>query len=240
MTKLSILFLTLALLLVLAVPARAAGGHYLVDNADLLTAAQERVLSKKLEEVSEKFEVDVVVVTADDLDGKSSQSYADDFFDYGGYGEDGILWLIDMEHRKSTFSTTGTCIDSFPDATLEQMQDSLAPMLTDGEYRDAIEKFASLCEENLGFDPGMALVIALVVGLLVAAIATAVMRSQLKSVRSKADAADYMKAGSLQLTEARDFFLYHTITRVAKPKDNGSTTHSSSSGRSHGGSSRGF
>lgn len=240
MKKISVLILTLVLILALAVPAMAAGGDYLVDQADLLTASQERALKKLLEEVSQARDIDVVVVTADDLGGASSQSYADDFFDYGGYGEDGILWLIDMEHRKSTISTTGSCIGVFSDDLQEEMQDQLAPMLTDGEYRDAIELFAQLCDEAYEFDMGMALIIALVVGLLVAAIATAVMKGQLKSVRSKADATDYMKPGSLQLTEARDFFLYHTVSRVAKPKDNGSSTHTSSSGRSHGGSSRSF
>ena len=39
MKKISALFLTLALLLALAVPAMAAGGEYLVDDADLLSSA---------------------------------------------------------------------------------------------------------------------------------------------------------------------------------------------------------
>ena len=228
------------LLLGLAVPVMAVGGDYLVDDADLFTSSQERTLTKLLKQISQEYEVDVVVVTADDLQGASSQSYADDFFDYGGYGSDGILWLIDMDNRKSTFSTTGSCIDTFSDDTLEAMQDELAPMLTDGEYKAAVERFVQLCEEKLGFDMGTALLIAIVVGLLVAAVATAVMRGQLKSVHSKPDAADYLKPGSLNVTEARDLYLYHTVTRVAKPKDNGSSSHTSSSGRSHGGSSRGF
>ena len=240
MKRFSAILLTLAMLLALALPVMAAGGDYLVDDADLFTSAQERSLSKLLKEISQEYEVDVVVVTADDLGGKSSQSYADDFFDYGGYGEDGILWLIDMDNRQSTFSTTGTCIDIFNDDTLELFQDELTPYLTDEEYKEAVEHFGALCREYLGFDVLTALLIALVVGLVVAAIATAVMKGQLKSVHSKADAADYMKPGSLQLTEARDFYLYHTMTRVAKPKDNGSSTHTSSSGRSHGGSSRSF
>lgn len=240
MKKFSALFLTFALLLALAVPAMAAGSEYLVDDADLLSSAEERALTKALKAVSKEWDIDVVVVTADDLRGASSQSYADDFFDYGGYGEDGILWLIDMDHRQSTISTTGSCNEVFDDATQENMQDQLAPMLTDEEYKEAIELFVQLVEDSYRFDAGFSLILALGIGLLVAAIATAVMKSQLKSVQSKAGAADYMKPGSLQLTESRDFFLYRHISRTAKPKDNGSTTHTSSSGRSHGGSSRGF
>lgn len=48
-----------------------------------------------------------------------------------------------------------------------------------------------------------------------------------------------MKAGSMNITESRDMFLYDTVTRTAKPKDNdsggGSSTHTSSSGSTHGG-----
>lgn len=48
-----------------------------------------------------------------------------------------------------------------------------------------------------------------------------------------------MKAGSMNITESRDMFLYNTVTRTAKPKDNdsggGSSTHTSSSGSTHGG-----
>ena len=242
MKKLCVFFLSLALILALAVPIAAASNvDYLVDEADLLTGTQERELNTLLEDLSQKCGVDVVVVTADDLGYQSSQSYADDFFDYGGYGEDGILWLVDMENRQSVFSTCGSCVDTFTDAIQSDMHDELIPLLQDSAFAEAVERFAELCEDELGFDVGAALLIALGVGLLVAAIATAVMRGKLKSVRSKADAADYMKSGSLQLTEARDFFLYHTISRVAKPKNNdSSTTHRSSSGRTHGGSSRGF
>ena len=83
------------------------------------------------------------------------------------------------------------------------------------------------------FPLGQNILISLAVGFVIAFIATAVMRSKLKSVRPKSGAADYVKEGSFRLTRSNDFFLYRTVSRVAKPKDNGS--HRSSSGRSHGG-----
>lgn len=49
---------------------------------------------------------------------------------------------------------------------------------------------------------------------------------------------NYMKRGSLNVTESRDLFLYKTFTRTAKPKNNsssGSSMHTSSSGSTHGG-----
>ena len=76
------------------------------------------------------------------------------------------------------------------------------------------------------------------IGFVIAFIATAIMRSKLKSVRSKSGATDYIKQGSFRVTRANDFFLYRTVSRRARPKDTGSggsSTHRSSSGRSHGG-----
>ena len=65
------------------------------------------------------------------------------------------------------------------------------------------------------------------------------MKAKLKTVRFQPAANSYMKAGSMNITESRDLFLYNTVTRTAKPKDNdsggGSSTHTSSSGSTHGG-----
>lgn len=74
---------------------------------------------------------------------------------------------------------------------------------------------------------------------MIALIVTGVMRGKLKSVRFQPKADDYLKEGSMQLTENRDLFLYSHLDRRAKPKDNGSSggssTHVSSSGSTHGG-----
>lgn len=228
------------LLTVLAVPAMAASdAPYVVDDADLLSPAEERKLEETLSALSGKLGMDIVVVTTANTGMKSSTAYADDFFDYGGYGEDGILWLIDMDNRKSTISTCGKGISRLSDGGQDEMQDVLAPMLSDGAYYDAACEFAALCQKYSSFSVGTSLLIALAVGLVIAFIATAVMKGQLKSVRAKAAASDYVRPGSLQVTEARDLFLYRHVDRRAKPKEN-SSTHRASSGRSHGGSSRSF
>ena len=86
-----------------------------------------------------------------------------------------------------------------------------------------------------------------IIGLAAGLIVALSLKSQLTSVAPQAMANAYAKKGSLNVTERTDLFLYHNITRTAKPKDNegssgghshsgGSSTHTSSSGRSHGGS----
>ena len=82
------------------------------------------------------------------------------------------------------------------------------------------------------------LLVSLGIGLVVALIITGRMKGKLKTVRRQAEAADYVKTGSMKVTQSRDFFLYKHIDRHAKPKEStsgGSRTHTSSLGSTHGG-----
>ena len=73
----------------------------LVDDAGLLSSEEKDELLDKLDEIRDKEDFDVVIVTKESLDGKSPQDYADDYFDYNGYGvgkdKDGILLVLGME-----------------------------------------------------------------------------------------------------------------------------------------------
>ena len=66
------------------------------------------------------------------------------------------------------------------------------------------------------------------------------MAGQLKSVEPDVAATNYIVENSLTVTQAEEKFLYKTIDKVARPKESksssgGSSTHTSSSGRTHGG-----
>lgn len=257
MRKISMLLLALLLVSLLAVPV-AAETDYMVDDASLLTLSEENTLQEKLSAISQDRGMDVVIVTVDSLDGYTATQYADDFFDYNGYGENGVLLLLSMEDRDWAISTTGTGISTFTDAGQEYIMDCIQPELGEDAFYDAFVEFAELCDDfirqaqtgepydshNLpkeAFAFGKNLLICLVIGIVVAFIATSIMKGKLKTVRFQQGASNYCKPGSLQVTEARDFFLYRHVDRHAKPKaSSGSGTHISSSGRSHGGSSGKF
>ena len=253
MKKLITMLLVLLITLSFAVPAFAEAMPRLVDQADLLTDAQEASLLSKLDSISNRQGMDVVVVTADTLDGKSPMAYADDFYDYNGYAEDGILLLVSMEDSDWWISTAGYGITAFTDAGIEYLGDRFVPSLSDGDYAGAFETYANHCDEfitqaktgdpydthNLPKEPFnflMNLAVSFVIGLVIAAIATAVMKGKLKSVRTQAGASSYVKTGSMNVKHRQDLFLYRDVNRTAKPKDSsGSSTHTSASGRSHGG-----
>lgn len=237
----------------LAVPAVAAERlPRLVDHANLLTASEERTLLNNLDEISTRQNMDVVIVTVDTLEGKSPQDYADDFYDYNGYAADGVLLLVSMEDRDWWISTCGYGITAFTDAGIDYIGEKIVSELSDENYAVAFDLFAKLCDEFIDqartgdpygrhnlpkepFNPVIWAIVSLVIGLIVALIATAIMRSKLKSVRHKYQAVDYVRPGSMNVTVAREIFLYHHVSRTPRPKDSGSGTHFSSSGRSHGG-----
>ena len=98
-----ILLFSLILIVCMTTAISAASMPRLVDGADLLTDSEEITLLSMLGEISERQMLDVVIVTTNTLEGKSPMAYADDFYDYNGYGfgasYDGVLLLVSMEDR---------------------------------------------------------------------------------------------------------------------------------------------
>lgn len=231
----------------------------LVDNADLLTDSEETSLLSQLDNISEKQEMDIVVVTTDSLEGYTPQEYADNVFDYCGYGigdnRDGLLLLVSIEDNDWHISTSGYAITAFTDAGREYMSEQFLPYLSDGEYYKAFSTYADLCDQfitqaktdepydvgNLPKEPfkiWFNVLIALGIGFVFAIIVVLYMKSKLKSVRFQPAASSYVRNGSMNVTQSGDFFLYSHLDRRARPKDNdsgGSSTHTSSSGSTHGG-----
>ncbi|MDI9489773.1 MAG: TPM domain-containing protein [Clostridiaceae bacterium] len=238
----------------------------LIDGADLLTDSEEAKLLERLDEISEKYQTDVVIVTNYSLEGKTSTAYADDFFDYNGYGfgenADGILFLLSMEERDWAISTTGSGIQTFTDAGLEYIVDEFISDISDAKYAQGLNKYLDLVEKFLKqaatgkpYDVGNMpkkplawyfLPITLVGGMLISYMIVSGMKSKLKTVKRQAAADDYVRHESFRLNDRRDLYLYSHVSRTARPTESsssgggsrsgGSRTHSSSSGRSHGGS----
>ncbi len=237
------------LILCLVIPA-SASASLVIDNAGLLTDSQINTLNQQLDNIRSSLGIDVVVLTEKTLNGTSPMNYADDYYDYNGYGSDGVLLLLDMGQRQWWISTCGSCIGSVhADAIGEQF----VPYLSDGAYYEGFSLFAKLVQVSMEqpgeyyVDDDLQIVPkvtpwheglgkGLIVGIVVGGIAVAIMAAGMRNVKPKHSASDYMKAGGVQLTCQEDRYLYQTVTKRARPKSNSSGgSHSSSSGRSHGG-----
>ena len=253
----------LSMISVISVAAEDSHPARLVDYAGLLNDSESSELETKLDQISENYDCDVAIVTEESIGGEDIPAYADDFFDYNDYGmgEDnsGILLLVAMSERKWWMSTHGSAIDIFTDKGQEYITEQFKPSLSDGDYYEAFDTFTNLCErfivqaqegepydvDNMPEEPMSAIwfLISLGAGFVIALVITGIMRGQMKSVHMKQDAADYLQKDSLHITRTRDMFLYHQLSRTAKPKNDssgGSSTHTSSSGETHGGSGGSF
>ena len=64
------------------------------DFADLYTDSQEKRLYEQLMEYIHNTDVDAAIVTTKDLTGKTITEYAYHFYDYNGFADSGVLFVI--------------------------------------------------------------------------------------------------------------------------------------------------
>ncbi|MBR2802744.1 MAG: TPM domain-containing protein [Erysipelotrichaceae bacterium] len=232
--------------------------QYVVDMAYLLTEEEAADLNERLRTLSEKWDADIVVVTTNDNGGLSTMAYADDFFDYNGYGRgaqrSGVLLLTSMDTSEVWISTCGYGITAFTDYGIDLCLDEIIPYLSDGDYAGSYRRFAEIADEYFQaaqdgrpvdiypeepepepdpvFEPFSAEAGAGSVagGLGVGLLSTLRKRARLKSVRSREYAEDYVRDDSFDLTRSQDIYLYRNISRMRIQ---------SSSSSSHGGHSGG-
>ena len=243
----------------------AAGKKSVIDDAGLIKASDEKELDKKIKNI-QKDKFDVVILTVKSLDGKSAQDYADDYYDNNDYGLDneksGVLFLVSKGDRKYHISTKGAGIKAFTDYGIGRIKEEIKPYLSDGDYFNACDEFLKITKDfvkaykdgtpydtdnpyNEEIDYVILEVIALVIAFVIALISVGIMRLRMNTAKPKGTAMEYIKKGSFKLTSEKDIFMYSTVTKTAKPKDNdnsagGSTTHVSSSGSEHGGGGGSF
>ncbi len=178
--------------------------------------------------------------------GKDAQRYADDYYDYNGYGPDGILLLLVMDTREWVISTSGTVMDTMSVYDCDNLFESAASYISAGNYAAGFERYLSQLPmyvyptnpnavpqetpvpAKLGF--------ALFIGLLIGGIVIFIMIRSMRTVRPKRAAAEYVDRNSFRMHTQRDFYLYSHTTRTKIESNTSSGGHRSSSGRSHGGS----
>ena len=122
----------------------------IVDHADLLTPDEEAYLENIASQLADTYQMDVIIVTVDSLDGKSSESYADDYFDDNGYGigsdYSGVLFLLSMEYRDWAISTCGKTIYALTDYGIQQVFSATAGYLSEDRYFEAFEVYLDALE----------------------------------------------------------------------------------------------
>lgn len=233
------------------------------DNANLLTKSEKEKLTKKIDEISERQNFDINILTVDGMPAgyNSVMEFADDVYDYcdmgSGVDHNGCLLVVDMKTRKWHISTAGYGITALTDAGLEYIEGQFKPYLSDKKYYKSFSRFVTLCDEFVTkaksgepYDRGnlpkninypIWILSSLGIGIIGAFVILEKIRSKMKSVKHKPEASDYVIKDSLDIKNSKDVFLYSTINKVRRADTKtGSSTHTSSSGTSHGGRSGSF
>ena len=244
-----------------SVPGVVVATPYVNDYADLLSDSEELELNKKLLAFKNRYGIDAVIVTTNSTNGMNIRDYADDFYDYNGYGKDGILIVLDMYNREWWFSTKGKGIDYFTDYGLDQIIEDMYDDLRSGNYNGAFSTYVKDVEQftesaingnTIDYQPeeirfGLTnIAVSALIGLFISLVTMLVLKGQLKSVSRQRLAHNYIVGNSFMLTGASDLFVNRHVTRSRRPEptrssgggggySGGSSTHTSSSGSSHGG-----
>ena len=232
------LLLCLLLLTVLVLPVSAKSGQVL-DYAVLMSTDEAVSLADHFSDFRNSYGLDIVILTVPNLMNTPIDAFADDFYDNNGYGEDGLLFLLDIDSRQWYISTSGRAIDMLSDGELEKIGEKVVPYFSKGQYYEGFDHFLDILPGYLDIDKegGINLLLSLFAGAGIAGIALLVMRSTMNSKNPQRSAAAYTVENSYHLRQHLDLFLYSNVTKRAKPKNDGSdsSTHRSSSGRTHGG-----
>ena len=115
----------------------------LVDEADVLDASQEAELTGELEDISEKYDIDVAIYIVKDLYGKDALDYADDIYVYDEYGTGDDYSGILLLHKPSpipgeteyAITCDGRVRETISVSKIDDMLDDMADAIVSGRDR---------------------------------------------------------------------------------------------------------
>ena len=255
MKKIAIFFTAFLLTALFLLPGFAVSSFadtpHVYDEAGLLSSWEVSDVEATLAQYSKECNCFIAVMAVD---------YSSGGFETAAYnkveelrkteGDDIYLLYIDMGTRDYRVESHGIASKSGNSDVREYLEDAFVSPLSNGNYARAFKAFGkSACEvvghyretgqsftlPKASYPVFLLIVGMLIVGLIAGLIYTSSLKKQLKSVEKQTQAANYVKAGSLNVTVQKDLFLYTAITKTPRPKSNSSS--SSGGGFSGGGSS---
>ena len=134
-----------------AFPAWGATQH-MFNETDLMSGSEVAYVNNYLTKLSEELEFDIVgVLISRGYSEKELTSFADDFYDYRGFGygndKDGVIFAVDMKSRLTVLVSTGYGTEAITDYGEEVIYDYVTESLRNYDFVDTYEKFADTVED---------------------------------------------------------------------------------------------
>ena len=111
------------------------------DYAQVLSVEEELNLKKEIDLFIANHNMDMALVTVKYHEKIDTMNYADDFYDYNGFGignnHDGLIFVIDFTfgYTDIWMSTTGKAIQMYTDSRIDSILDSVAAQKNNGYYK---------------------------------------------------------------------------------------------------------
>lgn len=237
-----------------------AKSPYVIDEGNLLSEKEEEDLTQMIHKINDREDVNIVILTVQGLEGKSVEAYADEYYDEHQYLPDGALLLISENDRAFHISTSGRVISILHNQALDDVVEQMIPYLSGGKYYQGMKSFVENSDFLLQTGGSQKLVppkkvtffellVSLLFGVVGAGLVLLSMFRSHKSVMQNTYADEYYDPNSLRFTRAKDYLIYTNLRRSLRQSSNsnggtyssrGATTHTGSSGSSHGGRSGHF
>ncbi len=255
MKKIITVFLCVLFSLMLFIPVNAEtdeGLPRVVDNAGIFTETQFEDLTDRANTVAEKYDIEYLLITCDDLEGMSAQTYATEFPFNNGYCEygefEGVILFLSVDPYDKHYYTIAfnSYQNDFSDKVREKINDIIYDDMKSGDYYEGFKQHIKLVGQFYKNGKKLPLKyriewdnvwIALIVGAVVGAVVGGMRLSSCKKkmrVVAPVDAHQYLDGGSFNLRDKRTYYLYSTVTKTPRKESSGSSGGSSSGSSSSG------
>lgn len=245
MIKKRIIPFILVLVLMLSVSSLVvfASSQNVVDEPGLLSSDEVNSIQAKCDEVKQATGVTPYVIFLNTINNPNPNEQSDWAIDYAkqycidnNLDGNSIIYLLAMDSRDYVVYANTDAQSTYTARVRENIVNKFYPDLHSGNYYQSAIGFLNGVETPVTFNwfsPKMVL-IALVAGFLISLIISLSIKKQLTSVNFAANASEYETAGSLQIRNRSDQFLFFTVSKVAKPKNNSNGGMHSSGGGTAG------
>jgi len=219
-------------LLLFAGASSARALEHVSDLAGVLSPGEAQDLQREAAELFELTGFDVILHTTNNSQGKGPMDYSFDYYhafrDASAY-PDGALFAVMFDTRDYYEAARGSGINLLTYRESHDLARVVQGKLSDGDYHGAMSNYLRYVRRLL-IPPtplqrtGELLPIILIIGLVIGLVYALILRGKLKIARHKTNAAQYVLANSLNLTESSDLFLYQTVTRTRIQSNSGGSS----------------
>lgn len=240
------------------VVAEEMSSQKVYDFAGLLTPTEVAELESLSNKYSQKREVDIIILTTNDTQGKDVVKYMEDFYDEQGLGYDKAhgntaILTVDMQHRESYVAGFYKGEEYLDNSRCDLIQDKITPYLSNGDYYQAFETYIELSYEYMGVKPGVnpenllfKLWFQVLISITIAGVIVFIMAYN-SGGRVSTGSSTYLDTNNSGIINQKDIFVRTTTTKRKKPSNNNNGRGGgrigggiTGAGHSHSGSKRSF